>query len=319
MPLVSVIIPAFRAERFIDAALQSVRSQTHADLEIIVVDDASPDSTADRIARHAADDPRVRLIRLPRNTGQSAAVNRGLAEARGDYIKFFDADDILSPGFIAAQLAVLSVRPRHLAYASWGRFTSDPAATVFTPHPGWHDSDNALDWLVETWRDTEPMYQCALFLIPRTLINEVGGWDERLGLINDFEFFTRLVLAGDGIRFTPEARLCYRSGQDGSLSGLKSRTGCESASLSVQLGIRHLLARERSPRTLRVAADMLQAHVHAFYPSFPDLLAPCLDEITRLGGSSLQPKGGRLFRFVTTVFGWRLSLRLRRILSGHRS
>ncbi|MBC8039403.1 MAG: glycosyltransferase family 2 protein [Opitutaceae bacterium] len=319
MPLVSIIIPAFRAERVIDAALQSVRTQTHADLEIIVVDDASPDATADHVAHHVAADHRVRLVRLPRNSGQSAAVNRGLGEARGDYIKFFDADDLLSPEAVAVQVAALAAKPRHLAYAAWGRFYTDPSETRFTPHPGWHDSDNALDWLIETWRDTEPMYQCALFLIPRALITEVGGWDERLGLINDFEFFTRLVLASDGIRFTPEAKLCYRSGLDGSLSGLKSRQGCESASLSVQLGIHHLLARERSPRTLRVAADILQSHVLAFYPGFPDLLAPCLDQINRLGGSSLQPKGGRLFQLITALCGWRTALRLRRAVSARRS
>jgi glycosyltransferase involved in cell wall biosynthesis len=313
MPLVSIIMAAFRAERFIDDALASIRAQTHADLEIIVVDDGSPDATADRISRHADVDPRVRLIRLEANGGQSAAVNRGLREARGDYIKFFDADDVLSPDFVAVQLAALADHPRHVTYASWGRFINDPVETVFTPHPGWHHSSNPLDWIVETWRDTEPMYQCALFLIPRALLDQVGGWDERLGLINDFEFFTRLVLAADGIRFTPEARLYYRSGLIHSVSGLKSRKGCESACLSTLLGIHHLLARENSPRTRRVAADVIQAHVQNFYPRFPDLLAPCMAEIKQLGGSQFLPKGGRIFRTVTTVFGWRAALRIRRM------
>jgi glycosyltransferase involved in cell wall biosynthesis len=315
MPLVSIIMAAYRAERFIDEALNSARAQTHPELEIIVVDDCSPDATAERVAAHIAADPRVRLIRMPSNRGQCAALNRGLAEARGDYIKFFDSDDVISPNFIAAQLSALAGRPRHLAYASWGRFINDPAEAVFTPHPGWHDSGQALEWIIETWRDTEPMYQCALFLIPRPLLDHTGGWDERLGLINDFEFFTRVVLASDGIRFTPEARLCYRSNLDNSLSGLKSRKGCESACLSIQLGVRHLLARENSPRTRRVAADLLQAHVHSFYPRFPDLLAPCMAEIQRLGGSQIQPQGGRFFRLLATIFGWRFALRIRLLRS----
>jgi glycosyltransferase involved in cell wall biosynthesis len=308
-------MPAFRAERFIDAALTSVQAQTFEELEIIVVDDASPDGTASRVQAHAASDPRVRLLRLPVNRGQCAAANHGLAHARGDYVKFFDADDLLSPEFVAAQLAALRDRPRHLAYGTWGRFYRDPSDAVFTPHPGWHDSDAPLEWLLETWLDTEPMYQCALFLIPRPLLESAGGWDERLSLINDFEFFSRLVLASGGIAFTPGARLFYRSGLPGSLSNLKSRKGCESACLSTLLGTRHLLAREDSPRTRRAAADMLRANVHVFFPMFPDLLAPVETEISRLGGSNLRPQGGRAFRLVLNLFGWRVALRMRRALA----
>jgi glycosyltransferase involved in cell wall biosynthesis len=315
MPLVSIIVAAHRAERFIDEALASARAQTHADLEIIVVDDASPDGTASRVQAHVDSDPRVRLLRLPVNRGQCAAANHGLAQAAGDYVKFFDADDLISPDFVATQVAALQARPLYLAYGTWGRFFQDPAEAVFTPHPGWHDSNTPLDWLLETWLDTEPMYQCALFLIPRPLLDLAGGWDERLSLINDFEFFSRLVLASGGIAFTPDARLFYRSGLPDSLSNLKSRKGCESACLSTLLGTRHLLAREDSPRTRRASADMLRANVHAFYPMFPDLLEPVETEIARLGGSCLRPKGGRAFRLVSGVFGWRVALRIRRALA----
>jgi glycosyltransferase involved in cell wall biosynthesis len=308
-------MPAFKAERFIDAALGSVRAQSHAELEIIVVDDASPDGTAGRVQTHVNADSRVRLLRLPANRGQCAAANHGLAHARGDHVKFFDADDLLSPDFVSVQLAALRERPRHLAYAAWGRFYCEPAEAVFTPHPGWHHSNFPLEWLLETWLDTEPMYQCALFLIPRPLLDLAGGWDERLSLINDFEFFSRLVLASGGIAFTPNARLFYRSGLPGSLSNLKSRKGCESACLSTMLGTRHLLAREDSPRTRRASADMLRANVHAFYPMFPDLLEPVETEIARLGGSRLRPQGGRAFRLVSGVFGWRVALRIRRALA----
>jgi len=315
VPLVSIIIPAFKAEPFIDAALASARAQTSPELEIIVVDDASPDGTAGRVASHAAADPRVRLLRLPVNRGQCAAANHGLAHARGNFIKFFDADDLLSPDFISAQLAALRDRPLHLAYGTWGRFFQDPAEAVFTPHPGWHDSNSPLEWLLETWHDTEPMYQCALFLIPRRLLDLTGGWDERLSLINDFEFFSRLVLTSDGIAFTSDARLFYRSGLQGSLSNLKSRKGCESACLSTLLGTRHLLNREDSLRTRRASADMLRANVHVFYPLFPDLLTPVEAEITRLGGSRLRPQGGRAFRMISRLLGWRVALRIRRAVA----
>lgn len=315
MPLVSVIMAAFRAAAHIDEALLSVRNQTHTDLEIIVVDDASPDDTAARVTKHAAEDARITLLRLPENRGQSAALNHGLARARGRFVKFFDADDIMSENALAAQLAAIEHRPRLLAYGAWGRFRHNKEETVFTPHPGWRDASSGLDWIVETWRDTEPMYQCGLFLIPKALLDETGGWDERLSLINDFEFFTRLVLAGDGVRFVPEARLYYRSNQPGSLSGIKTRRGCESSCLSALLAVRHLLARENTARTRLLAANILRANLCGLYPLHPDLLAGLEAEISRLGGATYLPQGGRLFRGVSRVAGWKTALRVRHQLA----
>lgn len=305
MPLVSIIIPAYCAERYIDAALDSARAQTHRDLEIIVVDDASADATAERISVHAAADPRVRPFRLSKNSGQCAALNHGLGQARGKFIKFFDADDVIAPEFITVQLAALAAKPRHLAYGSWGRFTEKTTEAAFTPHPGWHDSDNSIDWILETWGDTEPMYQCALFLIPRTLLEEVGGWNEQLNLINDFEFFTRLVLASDGIRFTSEARLYYRSGLTSSLSQQRTRIAWRSASLSTILATEHALKAEDSPRTRSACANMLQALVYEMYPNCPDIIVKLEQRVANLGGSDITPKGGNSFTMIRRLIGWK--------------
>jgi hypothetical protein len=134
----------------------------------------------------------------------------------------------------------------------------------------------------------------------------------RLSLINDFEFFPRLVLASEGVIHTPGARLYYRSGLPGSLSQRKSRAALESAWLSVSQAVAHLKKAEDSPRTRRVSADMLRAFVNAYYPGAPDLMRLALAECRALGGSNLRPKGGRLFRLVSHLFGWRFALRIRR-------
>jgi glycosyltransferase involved in cell wall biosynthesis len=310
-PLVSLLIPVFNASRWLPAALESALAQTHRPLEIIAVDDGSTDASGDILARY---ETRGVKVISQENRGQSAAINRALREASGDYIKFFDADDLLSPDTISTQLAALAGKPRHLAYGTWGRFYADPAETRFTPHPGWHDSDAPLDWLCETWADTEPMYQCALWLIPRPLLDQVGGWDERLSLINDFEFFTRLVLTADGIVFTPEAKLYYRSGVPGSLSAQKSRRAWESAILSTTLGVKHLLARENTAETRRLSADMLQKLVYALYPAHPDLTRGLLREIQHLGGSRLPPDGGPALKRLARLIGWRPALRLHALL-----
>ena len=94
---VSVVIPAWRAEHFVGAAIASARAQTLADIEIIVVNDCSPDDTAGAIARAGAGDPRVRAIDLPVNWGPSGAGNRGFEAAQGEWIAVLDADDAMAP------------------------------------------------------------------------------------------------------------------------------------------------------------------------------------------------------------------------------
>lgn len=103
LPLVSVVIPAYNAERWISETLRSVQAQTYQNLEIIVVDDDSPDGLARIVRDMAADDARIRLVRKE-NGGVSAARNTGIEEARGDLIAPVDADDIWYPEKIEKQV-----------------------------------------------------------------------------------------------------------------------------------------------------------------------------------------------------------------------
>ncbi|MDZ4306951.1 glycosyltransferase family A protein [Allopontixanthobacter sp.] len=104
---VSVIIPAYNAERTLDETLLSARSQSHRGLEIIVVDDGSVDSTVEIAQRHAAEDPRVRVLQQG-NAGVAAARNMGIAAATGEYIAPLDADDLWHPRKIEWQLEVFA-------------------------------------------------------------------------------------------------------------------------------------------------------------------------------------------------------------------
>lgn len=300
-PLVSVLIPCFNAARWLPAALESVLAQTWSPLEIIVVNDGSTDDSL-AVARSFASRG-VIVVDQP-NRGQCAACNRALQLARGEFIKFFDADDLLSPDMVERQVIALLPRPGCVAFGEWARFHGRPDSAVFKPRTGYHDAP-PVDWLVEIWRDAQPMMQCALFLMPRELLDRTGGWDERLSLINDFEFFARVVLASAGIVFTPGARLYYRSGLAGSLSGRKTPAAWRSAFLSLTTGTDHLLAAENSPRTRRAAAAILQGLAFDMYPSMPQLVAQLETRATALGGAGLAPLGGRGFQIARRLLGWK--------------
>ena len=95
--LISVVVPAWRAEKTLAATLDSILSQTWRELEVLVVDDASPDGTLALAQSYAAKEPRVRVIAQPENGGVSKARNRGVREARGEWIAFLDSDDLWMP------------------------------------------------------------------------------------------------------------------------------------------------------------------------------------------------------------------------------
>ncbi|MFJ3881989.1 CDP-glycerol glycerophosphotransferase family protein [Streptomyces sp. NPDC090077] len=102
MPRFSVIVPAYKVQAYLQESLDSVLSQSYPDLELIAVDDASPDACGSIIDEYAARDPRVTAVHLAHNLGLGPARNAGLARATGDYLVFLDGDDTLTPGALQA-------------------------------------------------------------------------------------------------------------------------------------------------------------------------------------------------------------------------
>lgn len=93
-PLVSVIVPVYNVEQYLDECLNSIRQQTYKNIEIIVVEDCSTDNSLNTLTKHL-EDPRVKLIQHEKNSGLSAARNTGIDAAKGDYIMFVDSDDLV--------------------------------------------------------------------------------------------------------------------------------------------------------------------------------------------------------------------------------
>lgn len=111
MPRVSIVVPVYNNERYLDQCLLSLRAQTHRDIEIVVVDDASTDGSAARAERHAAEDPRVRVLRLAKNTGTLGARKAGITASTGDYVTLIDQDDELVPQALENLVAYAAAHP----------------------------------------------------------------------------------------------------------------------------------------------------------------------------------------------------------------
>jgi teichuronic acid biosynthesis glycosyltransferase TuaG len=118
MPTVSVITPSYKSKKFILETLLSIKNQTYSDFEVIVVDDASPDESADYICSILPDE-RFRLIRLEQNVGAAEARNEGLRAAKGRYIAFLDADDLWRPEKLEKQLDFMAEKDASFSFAAY--------------------------------------------------------------------------------------------------------------------------------------------------------------------------------------------------------
>jgi glycosyltransferase involved in cell wall biosynthesis len=166
-PLVSVIIPVYQGERIVLGAVRSALRQTHANLEVLVVDDGSTDATQDVLAR--LDDPRVYVMRQA-NAGTAAARNLALARARGSYIAFLDSDDRWFPDKIATELRTLQNAPAPIAIAYSSYYPVDDRGRLVHLPANRSHSGNALEVLL----DGEDFLMPSVCLFDRRIFDTIG-------------------------------------------------------------------------------------------------------------------------------------------------
>jgi glycosyltransferase involved in cell wall biosynthesis len=304
MPRVSIIIPVYNAARFLRDTLASALQQDVSEKEIIVVDDGSADDSL-AIARQFAND-KVRVF-SQNNHGASSARNRGLAEARGEFIQFLDADDLLAPDKISQQLNALERSPNTIASARWGVFTGDATDAIFADELMYHSADS-VDWLTEAWTRAG-MMQPGCWLASRALLDRAGPWNESLSLDDDGEYFTRVVLASSDVHFVSTAFSYYRRHGGPRVSAIAGKRGWRSSFLSCELKEEALLARENSERTRRACASN---YARFAWENFPESGAYAQRAIARwhaLDASVRPPAGGPREALVARYLGWRWARR----------
>ena len=213
-PLVSIIIPCFNAAATLAETIQSCLDQDHAEIEIIVVDDQSTDNSSDEVIASAQSDARVRVCTNV-GKGQSAARNHGLTKAKGEFVKFLDADDCLSSDVIREQVACLEEHPHAVSHCAWVHFVDAPGDCPTNAQVTDQDYESVEEFLAELWKNN--MYPLHAWLIPRALLTEDMIWDESLTQNEDGEFFARLIARAQEIRFS-EGTAFYRKPVEGHVS-----------------------------------------------------------------------------------------------------
>ncbi len=299
--LVSILIPAYNAAKWIQQAIDSALAQTWRRNEVIVVDDGSTDCTLD-IAR-SYNSPAV-LVMSQENRGASAARNLALSRAQGDYIQWLDADDLLAPDKIAGQMARAEAGQSSLVLLSgaWGTFYYYPGRSRFCPTSLWEDLTPS-EWLFRKIAHNDWMANMS-WLVSRRLTEIVGAWNESLTLDDDGEYFCRIVMASGEIRFIPEATCFYRIGNTYNLSNRLTYDCDKLQSLfkSTRFQIESLIAKEDSPRTRACCIGLLQRWAACFQEHAPEDYKQLKQLAGDLGGQIVDPVVNKM-RIVSKIFG----------------
>ena len=175
-PLLSVIVPAWNREETIVRAVESLRSQTLTNFEVVVVDNGSTDATISRV--RSMSDERLRIVSLPENVGPSAARNAGAALARGTYLGFLDSDDEVEPEWAASLVATFD----------------DPRFAVACC--GYHSTRGGDVLPADLGRAFGPFvgrFQAGAFILRRDVFELVGGYVDRLWYGENTEFALRVT------------------------------------------------------------------------------------------------------------------------------
>jgi len=300
-PLVSILIPAYNAEKWISDTLRSAIAQTYANREIIVVDDGSKDGTFDAARRFEADG--VRVI-TQKNQGAAATRNAAYKLSTGDYIQWLDADDLLSPNKIQSQVdaAAQTGDRRRLFSCGWSSFLYRYYRARFVPTPLWSDLSKT-EWLFRKMSLNLHM-QTATWLVSRELTEAAGPWNTNLLGDDDGEYFCRVLLASNGVRFVPEARVYYRASGAGSLSHIGNSDRKRDAQwVSMELHMRYLRSLEDAPRTRAACVTYMQNWLNFFYPERLDLVERMQSVARELGGELQMPRLSWKYSWIESLFG----------------
>ena len=301
-PLVSILIPAYNSEEWIAQTIRSALAQTWQRKEIIVVDDGSKDQTAATARRFASKE--VAVVSTE-NQGSAAARNHALQLSQGDYIQWLDADDLLSPGKIESQLAALRgvENKRILLSSSWAFFNYRTQRARFIESSLWHDLSPA-EWLVRKMSENLHM-QTATWLVSRELTEAAGQWDSRLLGDDDGEYFCRVLLASNGTRFIPDAKVYYRiSGRDRLSYIGRSQMKMEAHFFSMKLHIQYLRSLEDSERVRRACVEYLQTWLPDFYLEGSELFQQAQQLAGALGGQLKPPQLSWKYGWIQKTLGW---------------
>lgn len=311
-PLVSIIIPVFNSEKYLAETIMSALAQTWPNKEIIIVDDGSKDSSL-TVARSFGNSS-IKIFEQE-NKGASAARNKGLLEARGEYIQFLDADDLLSSDKIESQLNLLRKKETAIANCAGVYFFDGDDPYSIQPGREWYSegSTDNVQFLIRLYGGglIGPIYGGMIavhaWLCPKAVIDKAGKWNEQLTIDDDGEFFCRVVLAAGEIVYSDEAVCYYRKyTKSKSLSSVNNYQANKSLLKATQLKAKYLLDKTSDEKAKLALARLYHENAVSFYPEYMELARESENKMKELVPLfTITPFDSGVTSILSKLIGWK--------------
>ncbi len=201
MPTISVIVPAYNAEKTVLETIKSVQQQTFSDFELIVINDGSTDKTLELL--NTVNDSRIKVFSYP-NGGVSIARNRGITQASGEFIAVLDADDLWTPDKLELQLAALQQNPEAGVAYSWAYYMDEQGKSSQPSEPVYFEGNVYAQLLVNDF-----VVSCSNCLIRRQAVESVGEFDPEVAGAADWDYWLRLAFNWPFV-VVPKHQVYYR-------------------------------------------------------------------------------------------------------------
>lgn len=320
--LVSIIIPIYNAEKYLAETIKSAINQTWENKEIIVVDDGSTDRSlviANQFSEYGL------IIISQKKNGAAAARNVGLRNAKGSFIQFLDADDLLSPNKIELQMEEISTFPEKISLSNSVHFFEGSDPLTFSPSKADIDlftsTGEPSDFLLNLYGRVGhggivPVHS---WLTPRALLDKAGYWNESLSLDDDGEYFCRVVLASTEVVFVQHTYAYYRKYKSNkSLSAQNTLKALQSAYKTLNLKEDHFRRyKEKDFYSKTFAASYYKLGIQC-YPKYKTLSSQCIKSAEYLDKNykhNRQYIGGRISNYIANNISWKLVRHLQNIKS----
>ena len=207
--LVSIVVPVYNAEKYVDRCIESILGQSYTNIEVIIIDDSSKDNSLAICRKYSEQDKRVKVF-SKENKGVSAARNLGIEKARGEYLMFADADDYIDKDMVGDMLGLLKENGADIAVSGW-IYEDD---TVMINHPIKHEGNVAADrntaiHMIQTRSDEYCGYLWNKLFRSSMIKSNNIRLDEDLRIMEDLLFCIRAFLKAEKTVFTPEAYYHY--------------------------------------------------------------------------------------------------------------
>lgn len=248
MAFLSIVIPAYNAEKTIFETIESIQNQTFLSFEIIVINDGSTDKTLEILSK--VKEPRLRVFTYE-NGGLPMARNRGISHATGEYIAFIDADDLWTPDKLELQLAALQQSPTSGVAYSWTAFIDEKGKFLYAGKPFYFEGNVYPHLLVVNFISSG-----SNILVRRKVIESVGRFDTSLKSAEDWDYNLRLAIQCPFV-VVPKYQILYRK----SLQAMSSKVDVmEKANLIV---IER--AFQNAPKELQYLKNRSLANTYQFF------------------------------------------------------